>query len=61
MWFMDAVPADDVRRRRGVISDERGERTKKKNELDVQNKDLSRKNVGGFRYKPRGDLFPLLK
>ncbi len=60
MWYVDAVPADDVRRRRGVISDERGER-KKKNELEVQNKDLSRKMSEDFDISQEETGFPLLK
>ncbi len=40
-----AVPADDVGRRRCVISDEHGERTKQNasHELEVQTEDLLRK------------------
>ncbi len=40
--YTQAVPADDVGRRRCVISDERGERTKPNtgHELEVQTEDL---------------------
>ncbi len=54
---MGAVPADDVGRRRCVISDERWERTKRRSRIRSTKQGFVKKNVRGFRYKPRGDWF----
>ncbi len=55
----ETVPVDDLGRRHCVISEERGERTKQNagHELEA----FVKKNVGGFRYKPRGDWFSFAK
>ncbi len=59
--YAEAVPADDVGCRRCVISAERRGWTKQNggHELEAQNE--VKKNVRGFRYKPKGDWFSFPK
>ncbi len=53
---------DDVGRRRCVIHDKRGERTKQNAGHKLKHKmRICKENVGGFRYEPRGDWFSFAK
>ncbi len=55
---MEAIPADDVGRGRYVINDECGERTKQNASHELGTKlGFVKRNVGGFGYQPRGDVF----
>ncbi len=60
---MEAVLADDVGRRRCLISGERGERTKQNagHELEAQNEDLERKMSEDFNISQEKTGFTLVK
>ncbi len=59
---MEAVPVDDVGRRRCVIHDKRGERTKQNAGHKLKHKmRICKENVDGFRYEPRRDWFSFAK